>query len=225
MKHTAYTLKYDEQYEQADWVAYSLTASQALLHQKRSNKFVEDPFVPTGSAMNADYSKSGFDRGHLAPAADMGRSATTMKESFYYSNMSPQLPSFNRGIWKHLEALVHNWAIDYDSIIVVTGPVLGKGLETIGPDKVAVPRYYYKVILDAHSRPMKGIAFLLPNASSSSESLQSYVVTIDYVEKMTGIDFFPALPDKEEDELESERCLNCWSWNVPTTAKRHRKRK
>ena len=134
-----------------------------------------------------------------------------MEESFFYSNMSPQVPGFNRGIWKKLEERVRQWAIENKDIYVVTGPVLTADLPVIGPDKVSVPRYYYKVILDYTLPELKGIGFILPNASSTMP-LESYAVPIDSVEKMTGINFFPALPDKQEQALEKTVCIPCWSW-------------
>ena len=99
INHFAYTLSYNELFEQANWVAYELTDIETISHFERTNKFIVDDLVKTGSASNDDYKKSGYDRGHLAPAGDMGWSEQAMKESFYYSNMSPQNPSFNRGIW------------------------------------------------------------------------------------------------------------------------------
>lgn len=210
--HTAYTLSYSEPNEQASWVAYQLTAAETHKSFNRSDKFVPDPLVSTGSADDADYRASGYDRGHLAPAADMSWSATSMQESFYYSNMSPQAPSFNRGIWKNLEVQVRSWAIEYDSIYVVTGPVLTKGLPTIGPDHVSVPSLYYKVILRHSPTGYAGIAFLMPNAGSSA-SIAHFSVPIDSVEALTGIDFFPNLSASAETTAEGTLCLPCWSWS------------
>ena len=146
--HTGYSLLYNETHEQANWIAYDLTAEETNKLFERTDKFISDPKVKTGTASDKDYKGSGYDRGHLAPASDMGWSTTAMAESFYYSNMSPQTPSFNRGIWKKLEELVRTCAIENNTIYVVTGPVLTNGLQTIGPNKVSVPNYYYKVVLD-----------------------------------------------------------------------------
>lgn len=211
VRHMAYTLSYDEEHEQAAWVAYMLCRTRATSTEDRTDKFLVDPLVSTGSATNADYAKSGFDRGHLAPAADMGWSATAMKESFYFSNMSPQLPAFNRGIWKSAEALVREWAVLYDTIYVVTGPVLKANLPTIGPNKVSIPELYYKIVLDLTPKP-RVIALLIPN-QKGSYSLQQYVVTVDEVEKLTGIDFFPVLPDEIETVIESRKSVEKWKWN------------
>lgn len=211
--HTGYSLLYNETHEQANWVAYDLTKEETNKLFERTDKFITDPKVKTGTASDKDYEGSGYDRGHLAPASDMGWSSTTMAESFYYSNMSPQLPSFNRGIWKKLEELVRNWAIENNSVYVVTGPVLTIGLQTIGPNKVSIPNYYYKVVLDYSEPNIKGIGFIIPNISSK-EQLQYYAVSIDRVEEMTGIDFFPLLQDDQEELIEKTLCIKCWSWNI-----------
>jgi len=217
IRHTGYTLCYSEVHEQASWVAYDLTRSEAAGGYERTNKFMPDLSVQTGSATAADYANSGYDRGHLAPAGDMGWSATTMAESFYYSNMSPQNPSFNRGIWKKLEEQVRAWANADSVLYVVTGPVLSEGLSTIGPNMVSVPRYYYKVLLDFNKPGFKAIGFVLPN-SPSTLPLSSFAVSVDSVEKLTGLDFFPALPDGAEDLLESDCCVDCWVGQVGASA-------
>lgn len=217
VKHLGYTLSYNEQHEQANWVAYELTAEETRKAVERSDDFRPDPRVQSGTATSNDYQGSGYDRGHLAPAADMGWSTQAMRESFYFSNMSPQVPGFNRGIWKKLEEQVRRWATDYQAIYVVTGPVLHDSLPAIGPENVSVPAAYYKVILDYTQPGLKAIGFIMPNASSTLP-LQHYAVSIDSVETVTGIDFFPALPDHEEEALEKTICLRDWSWTVTPTA-------
>jgi endonuclease G len=221
ISHAGYSLSYNETHEQANWIAYELTKEETNKLFNRTNKFLLDPKVETGTASQKDYEKSGYDRGHLAPASDMGWSTTAMAESFYYSNMSPQTPSFNRGIWKKLEELVRTWAIENNSIYIATGPVLTNNLQSIGPNKVSVPKYYYKVILDYTKPSIKGIGFILPN-SGSKEPLQNYAVSIDSVEKLTGINFFPLLPDKQEELIEKSLCIRCWSWkNIKTTREKN----
>lgn len=207
--HNGFTLVYNEEHEQAVWVAYLLTRERTYGKESRTNKFLEDPKISTGSATNSDYTKSGYDRGHLCPAADMAWSETTMRESFYYSNMSPQVPSFNRGIWKKLETLVRTWANEYDSIYVVTGPVLGNELDYIGNNKISIPKYYYKTILVYKSDIQQSIGFILPNQSSTLP-LANFAVSIDSVEKITGIDFYHKLEDKEEQIIESQ--INIMNW-------------
>jgi endonuclease G len=202
VQRTAYTFAYNEAHEQANWVAYILTKSQLGSGVERSNRFMEDPLVSTKTATNADYAKSGYDRGHLAPAADMSWSLQVMQESFYYSNMSPQLPGFNRGIWKKLEEKVRDWALLYDTLYVVTGPILEPGLPTIGPNQVSVPKAYYKALIAP--RQQKGIAFVMPNAKSDSE-LTFFSMSIDDLEAKIKRDLFYQLADQLEQRIEAKR--------------------
>ena len=210
--HSNYTLNYSEQHEQAEWVAYTLSSSDVYGSIGRTNDFRADPKVKTGSASLPDYKGSGYDRGHLAPAGDMKSTYTAMSESFYMSNMSPQVPSFNRGIWKKLESTVRNWAVDYQKVYIVTGAVLTASYPTIGMNKVSVPEFYYKVVLDYEQPEIKGIGFILPN-QKSNKSLQSYAVSVDEVERFTGIDFFHSLPDDVEKQIESDAAVNKWSFS------------
>jgi len=209
--HTAYTLKYSEQHEQASWVAYTLKSSHTSGTVGRTNDFRIDYKVKTGSASLSDYKGSGYDRGHLAPAADFKWSSTAMSESFFMSNMSPQLPGFNRGIWKKLEGSVRNWADDNGEIHVVTGPILTGSYPSIGSNQVTIPNYYYKVILDYKEPEIKGIGFILLHEKSSS-SLKSFAVSIDEVERKTGIDFYHSLPDEIEKQIESSIDVSKWSF-------------
>lgn len=205
-----YTLRYSEPHEQAIWVAYTL-AADSLRQQKhdRKNDFRKDPRVRTGSAELADYKGSGYDRGHLAPAADFSYNDFALSQSFYLSNMSPQDPSFNRGIWKKLEDKVRDWAMENEYIYVVTGPVLNKSFKTIGANEVSIPEYYYKIVLDIRKPEIKMIGFLIKNEKSSA-NLQTFVVTIDSIESLTGLDFFPGMPDDMEDDLEAAIMTNSW---------------
>jgi endonuclease G, mitochondrial len=207
--HTGFTLEYAEKYEQARWVAYMLTRERASGKIARTNKFKADPAVKIGSATPQDYSRSGYDKGHLCPAADMAWSEASMHDCFYMSNMSPQEPSFNRGVWKRLEEKVRDWAIKFDTIYIVTGGGLKGGLHTIRTDQVAVPEYYFKVILCENSKDTMGIGFLLKN-EGSKESISTFAVTIDSVEKITGIDFFPSLPHSIEQKTENHINRSKW---------------
>lgn len=205
-----YALGYIEYHEQAAWVVYKLTATEVTVKAaKRSNKFKSDPEIPTGSATPADYTRSGYDRGHLAPAADMCFSVQTMADSFYMSNMSPQKPSFNRGIWKDLEAKVRQFAIKEGEIYVVTGPILPKEKTiTIGANHVTVPEKFFKIVYDI-TEPQKMIAFIVPNEKSDKD-IFAFAVTVDVVEAATGLDFFSSLPAKKQEELESKMNVEDW---------------
>ena len=205
-----YALGYSEYHEQAAWVIYIMTREEATTKEaQRTNKFRSDPQIPTGSATPGDYRKSGYDRGHLAPAADMAFSGQTMADSFFMSNMSPQKPAFNRGIWKDLEALVRSFAITERKIVVVTGPILPKEKNvTIGANQVTVPTHYYKVIFDL-TPPRKMIGFILPN-EGSDEPLAVFAVTVDAVEKATGLNFFSKVPKDEQERLERTISVKAW---------------
>ncbi len=205
--HLAYSLSYSNKHEQAEWVFYLLTREMLSGSAKRTNDFKEDKDVELGSALSSDYAKSGYDRGHLCPSADIKFDAEAQSETFYMSNMSPQQPYFNRGMWKKLEEFVRNATWTHDSIYVVAGPVLRDNLPTIGQkNRVSVPEYFYKII---YSRADGGhmTAYLMPNAKIDGQ-LSDYVVSVDSVEALTGIDFFPKI--KNEELLESSTSDTAW---------------
>jgi endonuclease G, mitochondrial len=207
VRHTYYTLSYSEPNEQAEWVYYELTADMVRGMQKRTDDYRPDEKVTTISAQLEDYRGSGYDRGHLCPAGDMKQNLTAMSESFYLSNMSPQDKDFNAGIWNDLENKVRSWVLVKDKLYVVTAGVLKSNLGKIGPDGVTVPKYFYKVLYDPRNEKM--IVFLIPN-ENSTKPLQQFAVTVDSLESLTGIDFFPDLPDSLENRLESKIDLGDW---------------
>lgn len=210
VRHQAYTLCYEEKHEQPSWVAYQLTSeklSQPTV--ERSDDFRADAAVSTGSATPSDYKGSGYDRGHLAPAADMAWSEATMSESFFMSNMSPQAPRFNRGIWKKLEEQTRAWSRENDTLWVVTGPVLRSPLPSIGSNQVSVPDQYYKIVLDASPPEYKAIGFLLRNEGASG-SLEGFAVPIDLIEGQIRTDVFPYLTSDQERELEERVDTTLW---------------
>lgn len=209
VKHTYYSLSFNKTNEEPNWVYYVLTDSMVINSgQERSNKFEEDKMVDGGSAKPSDYTKSGYDRGHLCPAGDMAFNPVAMNESFLMSNITPQTPDFNRGIWKSLESDVRSWALKEHKLIIVTGPVFKDNKGTIGRDKVVVPGYFFKLIYDATGSP-RLIAFLIPN-EKTNRPLTDFAVTTDEVEKLTGYDFFSQLPDDQELKLESHVELAGW---------------
>lgn len=216
VKHTYYSLSYSEKNEQANWVYYCLTDSMVIKGgQERSSSFKMDKLVPTESAKSSDYTKSGFDRGHLCPAADMDFNATAMQESFLMSNVSPQTPDFNRGIWKELEEQVRAWAKKEREIYIVTGPIFKDTKGVIGKEEVTVPGYFFKIIYDITDNP-RMIAFVLPN-EKSSRPLTDFVVPVDKAEELTGFNFFSQLPDNIENNLESKVQLAGWFSGYTTT--------
>ncbi len=215
IKHKYYALSYSEEHEQAEWVAYVLTRERLQKPWvQRVDNFIPDLAVKTGSATPDDFRRSGYDRGHLVPAADMAFSEEAMAETFFMSNISPQARNFNQGIWRELEELTRNWAQKFNKLYVVTGPVLSRAPKhRIGENKVSVPQSYFKVLLDLSEPELKGIAFILPNRVNY-DPLYEYAVSIDEVEELTGINFFPDLMEKEqEEEIESNFNIDLWPFS------------
>ncbi|NOQ75142.1 MAG: DNA/RNA non-specific endonuclease [Crocinitomix sp.] len=212
INHNGYSLSYNEQAEQADWVFYKLTQSSISSSIERSNDYREDPFVSEGSATLEDYQNSGYDRGHLAPAGSMKVDAQSMSHSFFMSNISPQYPAFNRGVWKRLEGKVRYWVESKDSIFVVTGPVLDSPLDSIGSNNVIVPRAYYKTLLTYKDGKVKGIGFLLPH-EESDKSIYSFATSIDSIEVITGINFYSNLDLPTQTKVEENSSIKAFIYN------------
>lgn len=210
IEHIGYTVSYNEQRRNPNWVAYELTAKEVDGTEPRDSKFIPDPKVIGRQAVDDDYKHSGWDRGHLAPAADMKWSEQAMDESFYLSNISPQNGNLNRGVWKSIEELTRDNAQRYGEIIVVTGPVFTnkKGLGYIGDNRVIIPNGFYKVLL-AYDNVYTGIGFYCENVAGKKK-LSTYAKSIDEIEDITGIDFFHLLPDEIEDEIEIRYDWNDW---------------
>ncbi|MDC5703542.1 DNA/RNA non-specific endonuclease [Vibrio europaeus] len=197
-----YAVGYNFQTKNADWVAYHITAESVNASFKRSNSFKEDSELPDYARSTlADYSRSGYDRGHLAPSATMDFSQDSMKQSFLMSNMSPQLPGFNRVGWRILEEHVRDLANEYNELYVVTGPIYQGNESTIG-NNVIIPSAFYKVVLDPAFN--EAIAFIVPHRDVSSSELASFVTTIDAVEQQTGLDFFSLIADNTEESMEAQ---------------------
>jgi endonuclease G len=216
-QHSAYSVSYNHKHMQANWVAYELTLSHTWGIAERESRFSIDPIIKPHTARTEDYTKSGFDRGHLAPAADMKYSSQAMLESFYTSNISPQRPGLNRGIWKQLEEKIRTWAPSNRPLFIVTGPVLKDSLtQFIGTyNRVSVPKRFYKVLLDT-AKPMRAIGFVFDNQGSQLP-LTHFAMSIDAVEKITGLNFFPLLEKSNQSAqaIAVESTLNTqrWNWN------------
>jgi endonuclease G len=213
-----FTLSYSNGHKQAEWVAYELSAKDLDKETfSRPGSFKTDKRVKESAQVrHDDYSLSGFDRGHLAPAADFSWSEEGIETTFFTTNISPQEPKFNRGIWKKLENHVRGWAVQYEHLYVVTGPILTERAKKRFPKEknyIAVPQRYYKVLLNYIDNQPIAIGFIL-KSEESQEHLSSFVVPIDEIEKITGIDFFAELPDDLENELESGKNLTDWGLNT-----------
>jgi len=210
--HTGYTVSYNYEWKIPNWVAYELTKEEVEGVVPRGKHFIPDPEVPyEQSATNDDYKNSGWDRGHMAPAADMKWSEQAMRESFYFSNVCPQNRSLNAGIWKSLEEQVRSLAMQKGSIYVVCGPIVSEQPPTIGRNKVAVPDAFFKVLLQNDNNEWAAIAFMFANESGRNP-LSTYAMTVEEMQTITGIDFFPALPDSIEKRVENE--VDFMKWNV-----------
>ena len=189
-------------------VAYEIIESETTGDEPRKKSFEADHTID-GCAESSDYRNSGYDRGHMAPAADMKWSKEAMEESFLMTNICPQVKSLNSGIWHRLEQRVREWAARDSSIIVVCGPIFtpGKPVEQIGEIGVAVPHRFFKALY-APGRNI-GIAFIFDNDKVKGE-LRKYAVTIDSVERETGLDLFYNLPDDIENEVENQCNYKLW---------------
>lgn len=216
VKHKNFTLRYEEKYEIPAWVVHKLRGDFTKGRANRgNNQFIPDKKVDGNSALSTDYSNSGYDRGHMVPAGDFKCCQDLMNETFYMSNICPQVPDFNRGIWENIESRIRGWAVRDEELFVVTGPVLTKGMKTIGRyNNVAVPESFYKIVLyyeASNPKKARAIAFLLPNEALFGKRMNSYVVPIDEVERVTGLDFFAKLPDEIERKLEANSDWGAWT--------------
>jgi endonuclease G len=211
LEHDCITIGYDLEAKQATWVAYTLKKSDLEGNVKRNDNFKTDPkLTENQSANDEDYYKSEFDRGHLAPAADMTVSQNCMNQSFYYSNISPQLPGHNRGVWKRLESDVRDWAIKYDSVVIITGAIVDKeNDERLGDSRVCIPKLCYKALLIKKDSELYTIGFVVAN-ESSNEEINSFSITIDDLEDQTELDFFPTISKKEQAQIESKIDYDIW---------------
>ncbi len=224
ISHKAFCLVYNEDHEQAEWVAHIIRPEVIDGNVSRSNDFRQDPLIPTESAQEEDYFLKylqadssyeydgfGYDRGHLAPSADFRWSQEALSESYFYSNMSPQRPEFNRGKWAELEGFLRSYleSNPQTQLYVVTGPVLKKDLSKVerSINGLSIPEQYFKVVLDLAQQ--KAIAFLLPNKECLAP-IESYALAVDEVEELTGIDFFHTLPDDMENALEASIDPKAW---------------
>jgi endonuclease G len=210
LKRTGYVASYNKTTLLPNWVAWHLTAERTEGSAKRSGvDFAEDTEVPEPRATDWDYYNSGYDRGHMCPAADNKWSKKAMEESFLFTNMCPQNGNLNRGDWNEMEMACRKWAKKYGDLYIVCGPILYKGKhKTIGKNMVVVPEAFFKVVLRTGDNP-QAIGFIYKNTSGNRPK-DSYVNTVDEVERITGIDFFPSLPDDVEKKVEAECDLGLW---------------
>lgn len=225
IRHSAIVLSYNDEHEQADWVAHIISPDIAGSGFTRTNDFRFDPKVKNGSSVEKDfflkilqedstykYDGFGYDRGHLAPSADFRWSLKAMSESYYYSNMSPQLPEFNREIWAELESMIREYVQEKNErVFVVTGPIFNENPKKIdrSVNNLSIPEAFYKVVIDIEGDSTSGIGFIMPHEECRYPVI-SYAVSIDEVEERTKINFFSSLADDIENKIESNDNYKQW---------------
>ena len=211
LRKTGFTISYNRETKNPNWVAWHLTEAHTKgPHQRKQEVFTEDDEVKTPRATNNDYYNSRYDRGHMCPAGDNKWDKEAMRESFLFTNVCPQNHGLNKYEWNDLEILCREWAREYGAIDIVCGPIYGdmRDQKTIGKGKVWVPEAFFKVILCRKGNP-KAIGFIYRNIGQK-QKMADAVYTVDQIEQMTGIDFFPSLDDKTENRIEAEANLADW---------------
>lgn len=211
LRHKGYTTSYNATHKVPNWVAWTLSPEKLIEAVSRTNKFLPDPQLSADEAVTTDdYKNCGMDRGHMCPAGDNKWSLQAMRESFYMTNICPQNHNLNRGDWKELEEMCRDWARKEGTVYIVCGPIFyNKRHKTIGKEhEVTVPEAFFKVVLAMGQEP-KAIGFIFKNASGNNP-LDMYVNSVDEVERITGIDFFPTLPDETEKQVEATYNIKDW---------------
>lgn len=204
-----YIASYNFEFKIPNWVAWHLTGNHADGEIKRYGGYWEDEEVPAPRATREDYKGSGWSHGHMCPAGDNKWDSIAMRETFLLTNICPQHRSLNSGLWNKIEQDCRKWAKKYGNVYIVCGPVLlNREHETIGENKVVVPEAFFKVILCLQEKP-KAIGFIIRN-NEGKKKRDQFINTVDEVERITGIDFFSALPDNIENEVESHANIEDW---------------
>lgn len=202
----SFSLSYVDAYELPEWVTYELTVGMMNKKKfKRNQDFKPDPDIATGSGHYKDYKSSGFSRGHLVPSADMAWKKKAMDATFLLSNIAPMRVHFNGGIWLELEHNVRDWSRRYKGITVITGPVFSEATQTIGSNEILVPKYFYKAVFRVNDNQPDVIAFLFDQDMTNPGLLKDYVVSIDSIENLTGIDLFSNLYGDWDEEIRLEK--------------------
>lgn len=214
IQHTYYTIGYFEKYRIPLWT-YNVQTKARMLKclLDREGDFEADPETDLVQADKDDYA-SPFQRGHAVPCEPMTFSKEAMAETFYYTNCSPQYAKVNTGRWRTLEKLVNNWTIDHLELRVVTGNTVSKNSLVIGAHEVYIPDYCYKIVLDYKGPEIKALAFYIPNKNETLHPLENYLITIDRLEQLTGLDFFADLPKTKQAEFEASFDASKWDWKV-----------
>lgn len=207
--YTGFKVSFNRHNRTPNWVAWELLGVETEGVASRHNKFWQDVNVE-GCPTTGDYRNSGYDRGHMCPAAEQKWSEEAMNDCFVMANMCPQDHALNSGAWNTLENRERNWARRDSAIVIVAGPIYENGdTKTIG-NGVLVPSAFFKVLLAPYVEQPRAIGFVFPNMSAPG-NMQNYVMTVDDIEKLTGYDFFSSLPDDIENEVESKASFREWN--------------
>lgn len=212
VEHTGFTLSFNREHNNPNWAAWELTADEAKGTLPRANDFEPDPKLPENHQVtHADYTRSGYDRGHMVPAADMKWDSKAMNDCFYMSNICPQTHALNAGGWETLESACRRWAKQEGCVYIVCGPVYkGNRHKTIGKDlKITVPEGFFKVVLSMREGKEKAIGFYYAN-SNAKQTMEQTATTVDEIEALTGMDFFVNIDDHLEERIESSFSLKQW---------------
>lgn len=211
IRHDAYVISYDGKKRIPEWVAYELTAEETGGDEERGGRmFSMDPDYKNTQAMREDYSNSGWTKGHMAPAADFRWSPEAMDQTFYLTNVCPQDETLNANDWEYLERQVRRWAKEYGKVWVVTGPIVGDNVYgSIGERDVVVPDAFFKAVLACKGDEYTAIAFVMGN-DDKRYYLADCALSVDDLEKRTGLDFFPALDDAAEEKAEASYKFADW---------------
>lgn len=207
--YEGFTVCFNPENKTPDWVGWELLGSEVANDVSRSDNFWQD-YDLNGCPSPTDYKRSGFDKGHLCPAADQKYSAAAMSDCFVMSNMAPQTHALNAGAWLTLEEKERRWAQRDSALVIVAGPLYNESdNQRIGEAGVRVPSAFYKVFLSPYLDDPQAIGFIFPNMKCPG-NMMDYAMSIDDVEKVTGLDFFSALPDELENKVEQSFSSKFW---------------
>lgn len=208
--YEGFTVAFNPSNHTPDWVGWELTAAEVAGSESRSDNFWRD-YDLDGCPDPSDYRNSGYDKGHLCPAADQKWSPEAMSDCFVMGNMAPQDHALNAGAWKTLEEKERLWAQRDSALVIVAGPIYKSSDKArIGEGGVRVPSAFFKVILAPYLPSPRAIGFIYPNMKSPG-NMADYAMSVDDVETATGLDFFSTLPDDIEDEVESRYSFTEWN--------------
>ncbi|MDE6548730.1 MAG: DNA/RNA non-specific endonuclease [Muribaculaceae bacterium] len=209
-EYTGFTLSYNKDNRTPNYVAWELLGTEVSNEVSRTDNFWQDSDI-NGCTKHSDYTGSGFDRGHMCPAADQKWSEQAMNDCFVMANMCPQLHDLNAGAWETLESKERIWAKRDSAVMIIAGPIYTEDDNSfIEKSKVRVPGAFFKVLLAPYLDEPRGIAFVYPHMKCPG-NMQDYATTIDEVEKITGFDFFSELPDEIEEKVEATYSFADWN--------------